>query len=105
MITMTTTNDTRPAGELDPDTEGMLRALFAEVPEADFDGARRAMALMHDSANARRVATMRRLRAADAEARWMRKRRDAAREVGYRGPLTREEASRQQLRRLARGAR
>ena len=38
-----------------------------------------------------RLVTVRRITAADAQARWMRQRRTAARAAGYRGPLTRAE--------------
>jgi hypothetical protein len=39
----------------------------------------------------RRVKTMARITSADAEARYMRQRRQAAARAGYRGPLTRAE--------------
>jgi hypothetical protein len=56
---------------------------------------------------ARRLATMARLRAADAHAQWMRKRRQDAVRNGMRHdvPLTREEASKRTLAALARAGR
>lgn len=67
----------------------------------DYAGAQHAMACIADAGNARRRATMSRIRQADATARWNRQRRQAAHAAGYRGPLTRAEASRRQLALLA----
>jgi len=83
----------------------MLRALNAHIRDVDYNSARLAMALIADSPNAkrnrRRRATMDRIARDDAAARYERGRRTSARQNGYRGPLTRAEASRQQLARLA----
>lgn len=49
----------------------------------------------------RRTRTMRRLAAADAEARWMQQRRADARRNGYHGPLTRAELAAQATRQQA----
>lgn len=50
----------------------------------------------------RRQVTMRRLRAADADARWLAARRREAARNGYRGPLTRAELAAQAARNAAR---
>lgn len=52
-------------------------------------------------ASVRRHRTMARIRQADAAARYEASRRAGARAHGYHGPLTRAEASRRQLARLA----
>jgi hypothetical protein len=84
----------------------LSRAIFGEVP--DYDGARRAMARMASAPRSqadaardrRRRATMDRIAADDTAARYAAGRRADARKNGYRGPLTRAEASAQQLARV-----